>query len=331
MPEDRLYDNTLLADTNRDNVVDAEELADWKKKQRRRKKKRGSSEFDPQNTALLYGFAADLVNSDPSLQEFFRWASEYINEYGRTPTRYEFDQKKVEIDWFQRYDSYQQEALKQKADPRTRVDYERSVEDKYSTISELAGQYGIQVPESDLRALAEEARFQNLTNSQIRARLRPLLERSIASGADLIGEAGDIQTSLSQWAARNGISIPDDSLRRLIASGAFGEQSLEDMKDELRRKYLKGAYPAWADEIEAGADPYDLAAPYRVTLASLLELNEEQIGLDDPMLGRAMQSGMTLTDLKTEIRNDPRWQTTDNAYETYASVGEDLLRMFGFR
>ena len=151
------------------------------------------------------------------------------------------------------------------------------------------------------------------------------------SGADLTGEAGDVETSLSQWAARNGIQIPRDTMKRLIAAGAFGEQSIEDMKAELRRKYLVGAYPGWAKEIEAGADPYDLAAPYRATIASLLELNEEDIGLDDGLLGQAMQSGMTLTDLKRQVRNDPRWQKTDNAYATYANMGERLLEMFGFR
>jgi hypothetical protein len=40
---------------------------------------------------------------------------------------------------------------------------------------------------------------------------------------------------------------------------------------------------------------------------------------------------MTLTDLKRVIRKDPRWQYTDNAYQTYGNVATDLLSMFGFR
>lgn len=330
MPEDDMSDITF-ADANRDGLTTTEELNAWQKKQRRRKKKTGESEFDPQNTARMYGFAAELVNSDPSLQRLFKWASDYIQKYGRTPTKYEFDQERLKTEWFQRYDSYQQEALKQQSDPLLRVDYERSIKDKQLSITEIARQYGVNVSDSELRELAEQARFNNWTDSELRMRLRPLLERSVVSGAGLTGDAGNIETELSEWAARNGLPIPRDALSRLVVSGAFGEQSIDDMKSEIRRKYLKGAYPAWANEIEAGADPYDLAAPYRRTLANLLELNEEQIGLDDPLLGRAMESGMNLTDLRAMVRKDPRWQTTDNAYETYASLGEELLGMFGFR
>jgi hypothetical protein len=121
------------------------------------------------------------------------------------------------------------------------------------------------------------------------------------------------------------------SLNRLVQTGAFGDQSIEDMKQQLRKTYLMGTFPGWEKEIAAGADPYDLAAPYRAQLASTLELNTEDISFDDDLLSQAMQTKMTITDLKREARKDPRWDQTENALKTYADAGTNLLTMFGLR
>ena len=287
-----------------------------------------------------YAWVLTLISEDEtgSLRGFFDWVVKKYVDNARSSqplpapiTEAEFERKLNETAWKQQYDSFEAQARIERADPRLRQDWIRSVQTRRNEIQRIAEEYGVVLSETELDNFAEQSRLQNWDLSRIRNALTPVLERNIAEGGDLTGTAGDIQTQLSQWAARQGINIPDDTLRRLITSGALGRQSLEDMKAEIRRMYLRGAYPNWANEIDAGADPYDLAAPYRVTLASLLELNDEEIGLDDPLLSEAMQTGMTLTDLKRKVRTDPRWQATDNAYQTYTNVGTELLSMFGFR
>ena len=209
---------------------------------------------------------------------------------------------------------------------------------KRQAIKELADGYGLPVNESALDALAKAARYEDWTPEETRAALEKQL--GSASSTDFNGKAGQFQTELQQWAAKNGMDIPADTLQRMIASGAFGKQSVDDMKAELRKTYLAGANPAWADKIAAGADPYDIAAPYRSRAATLLERGDaNSIGMDDPFIQRAMQhtdaagkpAVLPLYEFDKMIRSTEEWKKTDNAHATYASVGDDILKMFGFR
>jgi hypothetical protein len=285
-----------------------------------------------------YAWLLSLVQSDDTgtLRAVFDWAVKKYVENSRldVPLTLPFTESELQAEiektaWKRNRDSIRAQAEIDRA--RFPKDWDRSVSDRRTEIQELAQQYGVVISPDQLNQLALEARLNGWGEPQIRQRLEPLLRASIERGDDATGTAGDVQTQLLQWAARQGISIPRDVLARLVSAGALGRQGLEDMKAEIRRMYLVGAYPGWAKQIEAGADPYDLAAPFRGEIASLLELNDEEIGLDDPLLGQAMQGGMTLTDLRRVVRKDPRWQYTDNAHKTYGNVATDLLSMFGFR
>jgi hypothetical protein len=82
-----------------------------------------------------------------------------------------------------------------------------------------------------------------------------------------------------------------------------------------------------------------LAAPYVSTAERLLEVGEGTLGFDDPIIKAGMQSTdsngqprvLPLYEYERMVRDDPRWDYTNNAYATYTKVGTDLLRMFGFR
>jgi hypothetical protein len=120
---------------------------------------------------------------------------------------------------------------------------------------------------------------------------------------------------------------------------AMGDTTEDDVKNDLRRTYMAGAYPAWADRINAGQDIYDIANPYRSRMAALLELNEEEINFNDVTLSKGLQGVgadgkpgvVPLYEFDKQIREDPRWQYTDNARQSYSTMADDLLKMFGFR
>jgi hypothetical protein len=40
---------------------------------------------------------------------------------------------------------------------------------------------------------------------------------------------------------------------------------------------------------------------------------------------------LPLYEFEKMVRDDPRWQKTDNAYQLYTRAGTNLLQMFGFR
>jgi hypothetical protein len=242
-------------------------------------------------------------------------------------------------DWFKSRDAFRRESEIQRADPTTRLDYERSLERTRTRIQALADGYGVQLSESELNDLTEESRLMQWTDAEIDQKLRPILETQImaAEPGSLMGTAGSAETNLLNWTRQNGLELSRSDLAPYISRITTGKQSLEDAQADIRKTYLAGMYPAWADRINEGNDPSFLFAPYRNTAQRLLEV--ENLGLDDPVMKRAAQyvgadgkpSQLPLYEFEKEIRKDPRWQYTDNAYESYASVGTDLLRMFGFR
>lgn len=285
-------------------------------------------------------FIGVLVEKYPELRGFMQ---EIRQKIIASPTKTITDQEYASIqskyDWFKKNDADRLAAEKQMAEDRLNGtnNYQAAVDLNRVTLKEMATQYGFSLDGNTLDRLANQMKYENWEPAEARAALQSQLE-SMTSG-DFVGRAGDIQNQLQDWAAKNGLDIPATTLQRMIASGAFGQQSVDDMKAELRKTYLAGAFPAWGDKIANGADPYDLAAPYRAAAAKLLEVDEGSVGFNDPLLQKAMQgtgpdgkpTTVPLYEFQRMVRNDPRWQKTDNAYATYSSVADDVLKMFGFR
>lgn len=319
--EPKLTPNEKLMDTNGDGKVS--------KRERQAFRQQAPAQVASQ-WGIGYALITQLRNSpDADAQSFANWFDTQVDKYRNNPTAWSFDAFKLEMDsqpWRQRYNAQAIEDMDLEA--RFPDLYRQQLDAEVESLRDMAVQFGADVDDFKLRELAKQKRRFGMNESQLRNTLAGLIS---AESGNLRGASGALQSDLRSWSRRNGLSLSDNIINDYVRRVQAGDTTENDVYMDLRRKYLMGAYPAWADDIEAGRDPYDLAAPYRATIASLLELNDEQIGLDDPLLGQAMQSGMTLTELKMQARKDPRWQTTDNAYQAYASLGEDLLRMFGFR
>lgn len=286
------------------------------------------------------GYAMELINSDPSLQEFIVRVRDYMKKNeNRVPTAYELDGIKSGIEWFEKYNSDQELARMEQSDPRRKEDFDRSLKLKKDSIIALSRNYGVEFDDAFLTGLALDSRLNNLTEQEIQARFTPFLEKAIVEGADLGGRAAEFERNVVQWAQKNGLQLSGNSVAKYVAAGVEGRSTLDDIKNDLRRTYLSGSYPAWSDRIMQGDDPADIAAPYKQRMARMLEMNEDEIDLNDSLLQKAMQgvgadgkpSVTPLYAFDREIREDPRWPQTDNAYEIYTKVGTDLLTTFGFR
>lgn len=85
--------------------------------------------------------------------------------------------------------------------------------------------------------------------------------------------------------------------------------------------------------LDEGLDLANIYAPYRNTMAALLEVTPDSINLDDSLLRTAYgpDKEMSIYDFKRAVRKDPRWQYTDNAREEVASTALGILRDFGFQ
>ena len=310
----------------------------------RNRNKGKDKETEPKMNARDYlanlGFALELINSDTSLQEFIKRVRRYMDQNnGRTPTPNELDQIKQGIDWFERLNAVQEEARMLQADPRRRADWNRAQELERENVRNIANNIGVDISDEDVKAIALDARLNGLTEQEIRQRMNPFLQAAVTGGTDLAGRAAEFEREILQWSRRNGLQLTGQTLAKYVQAGVEGRSTMDDVKNDLRRTYLLGQYPAWSDRIEQGFDPADIAQPYIERMARLLEVDEQEIDLNDQLLQRGMQSigqdgkprVMPLYEFEQEIRKDPRWEFTENAYDVYSRVGTNLLRTFGFR
>ena len=310
----------------------------------RNRNKGKDKDAEPKMNARDYlanlGFTLELINSDTSLQEFIKRVRRYMDQNNdRTPTSNELDQIKQGIDWFERLNAVQEEARMLQADPRRRADWNRAQELERENVRNIANNIGVDISDEDVKAIALDARLNGLTEQEIRQRMNPFLQASIAGGADLAGRAAEFEREILQWSRRNGLQLTGQTLAKYVQAGVEGRSTMDDVKNDLRRTYLLGQYPAWSDRIEKGFDPAEIAQPYIERMARLLEVDEQEIDLNDQLLQRGMQSigqdgkprVMPLYEFENEIRKDPRWEFTENAYDVYSRVGTNLLRTFGFR
>ena len=72
-------------------------------------------------------------------------------------------------------------------------------------------------------------------------------------------------------------------------------------------------------------------------MASILQLDPETISLDDPFIKGSITSfddqgnpkPKSLWEQSNELRKDPRWANSNNGQNEIASVGTQVLQMFG--
>lgn len=290
-----------------------------------------------------YNWILNIAVDDPtgSLPAFLKRLRKVIdNSAGQTAVIDKFvDENISKVAAFKGLYSQQIETLTVDAqaggDPIIAADIERAIEKNRQKVQSTADRIGIRVTPERVDELARAARYNNWSDAELILNMRRDLDATLAAG-DTAGSAGDFQNQLTQWANRNGLTISSEMARKYVANMTLGSQSFDDVKADLRRTYLAGTYPAWADKINEGYDPSEIFEPYVANLRRTLE--DDNIGLDDPLMQRITQKvgadgkpvAVPIYEAQQMARQDPRWQKTDNAYATYANVAQDLLRTFGF-
>lgn len=289
-----------------------------------------------QEVANKYAISWAIINADAGLKRWFNdFAQRYVQSNGQI-TQAEFQlELEAQPFWRQHSATWIQDMQLELEHPK---DYEQVLGADIATLHAKAMEMGANVSGDALRSLAQNARRFGWNDAQQRSALAEYVTATADQNGrlDYEGLAGSAQDELMLWAKKNGVTLTNDLLSGYVRGVADGSTTIDEIKSDLRRTYMAGAYPAWADKINAGFDIADLAAPYQQAVQGLLEDNS--IGLDDPMMKSLMQGVdaqgqprvVPLYEAERMVRSDPRWQKTDNAYATYANVAQNLLRTFGF-
>jgi hypothetical protein len=159
------------------------------------------------------------------------------------------------------------------------------------------------------------------------------------------GEALQVQQSLAAIAKANGLSMADilpklgggilgkDAEQTTIQEILSGNIDLNTVLSNARQIAAQGQPEYVRKLLGSGYNLEDIYAPYKQTMANVLEINPDQIDLNDNSLRMAIneKGDMNIYDYKKALRQDDRWQYTGQAKESVATAALGVLRDFGFQ
>ena len=218
---------------------------------------------------------------------------------------------------------------------------ERQVADKARAMGSAAA--------SDPDAIKKAARNMYITNVGIddpmvtdflAASIRPI--GSTIAGAPTQGYSGDAlknYQTLQATAKANGFKvsdiIPGGSNERQVLEGiAKGAIDVNRVAQDARKLAAQGQPDYVRDLLGQGYNLEQVYAPYRQTMASILEIQDpNEIDLNDSTLRSAItdKGDMNLYDFKKTLKKDDRWQYTENARKEVSDITLKVLRDFGFQ
>lgn len=213
--------------------------------------------------------------------------------------------------------------------------YGRGLTETINRIKEYVLESGATLGDDEIRSFAEQI-YDSGQDADI-ATVRSLLRDKIVTGKDgvLGGRAGKNLAELTKTAKANGLDLNKafgGQVQNWLQSIEQGE-SVDTYKQIIRSVAKLGLPDKVGGLLDQGVDLETIYSPYRRQMASLLEVDEDAINLDDPLLRAAIgpDKEQTLYDYKKMIRKDPRWQYTDNAREEVSTAALGILRDFGFQ
>lgn len=157
------------------------------------------------------------------------------------------------------------------------------------------------------------------------------------------GQALNNYQMLQAIAKANGLNIKDvlpqisttltgGDLEKAVLQGlASGDIDINRISQNARMMAAQGQPEYVRNLLNQGYDLAQIYSPYKQTMATILELNPDQIDLNDPTLRSAINNNgdMNVYNFKKVVRSDPRWQYTENARNEMTDSAYTLLRNFG--
>jgi hypothetical protein len=272
------------------------------------------------------------------------WTPEKLRKAIRDDVWFRKNSAEIKARYVQLY-NYRDLVATGQADGST--DYEKQISTLERQIADKARQMGsgIASDPAALRKAAENMYITNvgiddaMTTDFIAAAIRPI--GSTIAGQGTTGYSGqalkDYQ-AIQDIARSNGFSVKDivpggQSEQQVLQGIATGKIDPNRLAQDARKLAAQGQPQYVRDLLGQGYNLDQVYAPYRQTMANLLEINPDQIDINDPTLRTAItdKGDMNVYDFKRTLKADKRWQYTENAKQEVSDAALKVLRDFGFQ
>jgi hypothetical protein len=186
----------------------------------------------------------------------------------------------------------------------------------------------------DNRAAIKELAAQSLQNGWDDNQLA----QHLAAKSDIIftggGQLGGYVDQIKRQALNYGVALDNNQLTT-IQRDLLNPQDGKDAQWYLHniKQQSIDANPAFAASLKEGRTLYDVTSSYRNQMSALLEVDPTNITWNDLMnkvMNKDKGTANTFADFTKLVKQDPLWQTTKNAKETYSNTALDLMKQFGF-
>jgi hypothetical protein len=242
------------------------------------------------------------------------------------------------------------EELVKSGNAKGTTDYEQQIARITNALITKARQIGSALDEGQAKLIAEDLYIHNqdsddaVVTRRLVSGIRPIA--GMIGGKiteDFSGLALQNYQGLQALAKQNGLKLENilppgidgkpataqETLQRL----ALGELDPTRLAQDVRKLAAVGQPQFVRDLLGQGINLDQIYAPYRRTMANILELDEGQIDLLDPTLRMGIndKGDVNLYDYSKALRQDNRWQYTGNARQEVSDAALTVLRNFGFQ
>lgn len=273
-----------------------------------------------ESVATAYGITADLIRAFPELQKVYD-----LYKAGDT-TQAELEYYKTS--YYRNLTTTSKNRAQQKASqPGV---YNQGLETFKLEQRRRLITKGINLDEATFNSIIQSAYDKGLDDNQID--LQALSKFKGTVGGETLGR---VQT-LEEYAKSFGMSYSPTTLNSWSQGLVSGTNTIFDIQEKIRRDSAS-AYPVFADDINKGTSVDALASAYKNSMATILEIDADTISYNDPTFRRALQyigpdgkpAVKPIWQFEAELRQDPRWDLTDNARATVDSLSLKVLRDYG--
>lgn len=284
--------------------------------------------LDKDELAEQFGLSAALINSSKELKSLFSQAV----SGGWSGAK--FQAKLKNSKWWKSQSSTLRKYITSKyTDPAT---FKQKNSAAYAKYNSLAAQVGLapQLKNGKPTSLLKKIAYNAVALGWTDARIKDYLGNFVGlHGGVMWGEAGEAFDKMHELAYLNGMKYADTRYKTWVREISAGRSTLENTESYIR-KQAAAKYSAFGEQIKAGQNVMDLAAPYIKSASTLLELPETDVDLTEKLVYNAMQGGhagenFPLWEFENAVRNDPRWRKTNNARESLMTVARQVAKDFG--
>ncbi|OEJ24288.1 hypothetical protein AS594_07095 [Streptomyces agglomeratus] len=282
--------------------------------------------LDAHELAETYGMSYAFFKSQPSLMKLLNGA--VAGQW--TPEKFSAEVKNSSW-WKKNSDTVRQAQLLSKTDPAT---YKATMEGARVSARQMAVEMGAILSQKKTDELARNMVHLGWQQAQVQNFLGQYVKFS--KDHTLGGVAGQAAKAIKAEAYNLGVSVTEQSILNNAQYLVRGLTTMEKIQGSMREQ-AAGLYPAFGEQIMAGASMNELAQPYVQVLAEELQIPHTDVNVFTPKIKAAINrvdakgqpAPMGLSEFTDMVRNDPSWRKTSAAADKTLNIGRQVLSDMG--